>query len=92
MAQDVPAELLSRHYWIAMAMDGELPFLKDGGFYKNLNIIRFEVPQVDIDLLTEKVKLAGTMLIQDPSAILATRNPELKTTIVEEIKLIKIVK
>ena len=31
--------------------------------YKNLNIIRFEVPQADMDALTERVKLAGTKLI-----------------------------
>ena len=51
-------------YWIAMAGDNEIPFIKDGGYYKNLNIIRFEVPQSDIDFLTERVLTAGKMLIK----------------------------
>lgn len=50
-------------YWIAMAGDDELPFLVDGGFYNNLNVIRFEVPQEDKDLLTANVIKAGKMLI-----------------------------
>lgn len=39
-----------------------LAYLPDYGYYKNLNRFEFEVPQADIDLLTERVKLAGTML------------------------------
>jgi len=64
LAQDVKSDMLSKHYWIAMANDGELPFLKDGGYYKNINIIRFEVPKEDKDFLTEKVSAAGRMLIE----------------------------
>lgn len=62
IAQNVPTEDLHKHYWIAMANDGELPFINDQGYYKNLNIIRFEVPQADKDLLTANVLKAGKML------------------------------
>lgn len=62
MAANVDTDQLSKHYWIAMAGDCELPFIVDGGYYTNLNIIRFEVPQADKDLLTSLVQKAGKML------------------------------
>lgn len=62
MAGNVPAEQLSKHYWISMAQDGELPFIKDGGYYKNINVIRFEVPDEDKIFLTDCVLKAGKML------------------------------
>lgn len=40
-----------------------LPQLEDGGYYKNLNRFEFEVPQSDIDLLTEKVQHYGKELV-----------------------------
>lgn len=49
--------------WINYAEDDELPYLIDGGFYKNINICRFEVPQEDKDLLTEKVLAAKRLLV-----------------------------
>lgn len=48
--------------FIAEAPISELPYLKDGGFYKNLNIFLFEVPQSDIDYLTSTVLAAGKLL------------------------------
>lgn len=48
---------------VRFMQNDDLPFIKDGGYYNNLNIIRFEVPQSDIDLLTERVSLAGSMLL-----------------------------
>lgn len=53
-----------KYSWIIEAEDAALPYLPDGGYYNNLNRFEFEVPQADIDLLTEKVKLAETMLIR----------------------------
>ena len=44
------------------SMDESLPYLLDDEFYKNLNVIKFEVPQVDIDLLTERVMAATKLL------------------------------
>jgi hypothetical protein len=49
--------------WIYYAEDNKLPHLIDGGYYENINILRFEVPEYDKDRLTERVKLAGEMLI-----------------------------
>ncbi len=52
-----------KYYWINNANDDELPFLLDGGFYKNLNTIRFEVPQADKDLLTKRMIACKDLLI-----------------------------
>jgi len=52
-------------YWVAMAMDEELPYLKEGGYFKNLNIIRFEVPDSEKEFLKERVLAAGKMLIKN---------------------------
>lgn len=52
--------------WIAYASDSELPYLPDNGYFKDINIIRFEIPQSDKDLLTATVLKAGEMLITPP--------------------------
>jgi len=44
------------------ANDSDLPYLIEGKYYKNLNIFRFEVPQSDIDYLTNRVELAVNLL------------------------------
>ena len=49
--------------WIHYAADIELPYLPDNGKFKNINIMRFEVPQSDIDLLTASVVEASKLLI-----------------------------
>lgn len=50
-------------YWIWAALENELPFLMDGGYYQNINIIRFEPPESDRRLLTERVLDGGKLLI-----------------------------
>jgi len=50
-------------YWLWSSSEDELPFLKDDGYYRNINIIRFEIPESDKELLTEKVEAAGKLLI-----------------------------
>ena len=40
----------------------DLAWIEEGGYYKNINIFRFEVPTTDIDLLTERVRLAKELL------------------------------
>ncbi len=50
-------------YFIVKGTDDDLPWLHDGGHYKNLNIIRFEVKQSDKDSLTARVLEAGKYLI-----------------------------
>ncbi|MGN6438503.1 MAG: hypothetical protein ACTHMM_18310 [Agriterribacter sp.] len=68
--------------WISFAGEDELPFLPDNGYYKNINIIRFEVSDYDKNLLTEKVKAAGELLIQ-PVVIMAERDAEVNATILQ---------
>ncbi len=86
MAGNVPGDKLHQHYWIAMANEGELPFINDGGYYKNVNVIRFEVPQSDKDLLTEKVKLAGKNLIDSKNDMLVTvHDGEVNAIVLEKI-------
>lgn len=52
--------------WISNAEANELPYLIDGGYYQNINTIRFEVPQADKDLLTGCVLGAGKLLVDVP--------------------------
>lgn len=52
-----------KYWWIIKGEDIELPYLIEKGYYKNLNVIRFEVPQKDIDFLTERVLMAQKLLI-----------------------------
>lgn len=46
------------YYRLNFAEDEELPYLKRGGYYKNLNRFTWEVPEEDKELLTERVDLA----------------------------------
>lgn len=80
LASAVDGDKASKHYWIAMALDDELPFLIDGGYYKNLNIIRFEVPESDKKLLTDCVLEAGKMLIGNEAAQPAKTDPKPEDT------------
>lgn len=55
--------------WIAFAEDDDLPYLLDGGFYKNIYTFNFEVPENDKRLLTDRVITAGKHLIKRPNGI-----------------------
>jgi len=59
-AKDVP-DLRWMDYSVA-----DIPFIEDDGFFKNINIIRFEIPQADKDFLTAQVEKAGKFLIERP--------------------------
>jgi hypothetical protein len=50
-------------YWLNFATEDEIPYIKDGGLFKNLNVIRFEIPETDKHLLRQNVLKGGTMLI-----------------------------
>lgn len=89
-AQQVDADKLSKHYWIAMAGDDELPYIMEGGYYKNVNIIRFEVPQADRDLLTSKVLKAGEMLSTFGAAASSPRIAAAKQPVTEDANALKI--
>lgn len=52
------------YYWLSGATDDELPYLIEGGQYKNINIIRFEIPEVDKRALTGRVRVASEKLIK----------------------------
>jgi hypothetical protein len=58
MASNFDGEKQSRFLWIASAYDDELPFVKDGGYYKNLNVMRFEIPLSDKMALHARVEEA----------------------------------
>ncbi|MBC7510408.1 MAG: hypothetical protein H7320_16925 [Ferruginibacter sp.] len=60
-----------KYSWIATTENERLAYLPNGGYYKNLNRFEFEVPQDDIEALTARVILAGTMLIDIPSVVIA---------------------
>jgi hypothetical protein len=62
LAQQQDSDELKNYYWIANATDEELPYINEGGHYKNLNVITFDIPQEDKDLLTERVLLATELL------------------------------
>ena len=53
-----------KYRFISESEDYSLAHLPNNGYYKNLVRFEFEVPQEDIDTLTEKVQLAGSMLIE----------------------------
>ena len=54
-ASELDIEDQYRYYWLTNANDDELPYLKKGGYYKDLNVIRFEILKEDKDALTERV-------------------------------------
>lgn len=58
----------AKYNWITYALDEELPFLKNDGYYKNINVIRFEIPETDKEYLTRRVLQAGKLLQDNPDA------------------------
>ena len=63
LAQNYDGDKQSRFLWIASAYDDELPFVIDGGYYKNLYVMRFEVPVEDKMALHARVEEAAKELI-----------------------------
>lgn len=55
LAEDYDGSDQWKYRFIAEVPDCELPYLPDGGYYKNLNTFEFEVPQEDRDALTARV-------------------------------------
>lgn len=77
-----------KYKWIDYAEFDELPYILRNGYYRNLNVIRFRIPQEDKDLLTMRVEAAGKLLIPAEcevvsSVIHAHHDPEVNATIVE---------
>lgn len=71
LADDAPAEVASDFYWLQFAYDKELPYLIEGGYYKNINIIRFEVPETDKRTLEYAIEKAEQILNPQPHVLLA---------------------
>lgn len=62
VAQNMDGPNLAKYYWIANSSDYELPYLPEHSKYQSINCIIFTPPKSDIDFLTERVKMAGSML------------------------------
>lgn len=56
----------ARYNWIKYYPES-VPCLNDDGLFKNINIIRFKIPQADKDFLTEQILKGGEMLINTPT-------------------------
>jgi hypothetical protein len=54
----------SQFYFIASSKPEQLPYIKDGGYYSNLNIIRFAIPEADKEKLEQLVVKASELLIK----------------------------
>jgi hypothetical protein len=54
----------TKYYWVWGSQDEELPYLPDGGFYKNINKLQFEVPVKDKLYLHSRVEEAAKELIE----------------------------
>lgn len=84
-------EQAGKFKWVDYASDDELPYLIDGGYYQNLNIIRFEIPEADKKLLTDCVLKAGEMLLKEScNVLIASHDQETGAVIVEDADALKI--
>lgn len=63
MVQLLPGDIIGKYYWVATAQDDELPFILDGGYYKNVNILSFPIPETDKKALMDAVIRAGELLV-----------------------------
>lgn len=79
-----------KYKWIDYADINELPYLLPGGYYRNLNVIRFEIPKADKKVLTETVVVAGKLLINNAPLVLAHHDAEVSATIVQDENALKV--
>ncbi len=63
LANDYDGGDQNKYAWIGFAGENELPYIQNNGYYKNINIIRWEVSESDKELLTERVLMASKLLI-----------------------------
>lgn len=63
MAAGMDSSQLSKYYWLVNSFDEDLPYLINGGHYKNLTNFRFIIPQEDKEALTERVLQAEKLLL-----------------------------
>lgn len=84
MCQLLPGDVIGKYYWISAAMDDELPYLLDGGYYNNLNILSFPIPEADKNALTAAVLKAGEMLVNRDGS------PKTKAPVLEDANALKV--
>ena len=60
-----------RFRWVDYAADDELTHILDGGFYKSINIVRWEISEQDKKDLTVRVTEAGKELVKIEQAVTA---------------------
>ena len=65
MAANYEGEDQWKYRFIAESPSSWLPYIPDGGYYKNLYTFEFEVPKADIELLTARVLMAKGLLLKD---------------------------
>lgn len=63
LTQTLDHDEQSKYQWIYWANAEDIPFLPDGGFYKNLVTFRFEATEQDKNLLIGRVLQAGNLLV-----------------------------
>jgi hypothetical protein len=84
-------EQAGKFKWVDWASDDELPYLIEGGYYKNLNIINFEISEADKKFLTDCVERAGKLLLKEPFRVLMAHHDQATgATIVEDANALKI--
>lgn len=75
-----------KYKWVDYAEFDELPYLLPNGYYKNLNVIRFEIPKEDKKLLTMRVRQGGKLLLDDSSGnYIASLDEVVGTIMVESV-------
>ncbi len=58
LAQLHIGDINNRYAFINWAEDDELPYLIKGGKYNDINVMEFEVPEEDKEILTQRVEMA----------------------------------
>lgn len=58
-----------RFKWIAYALDEEMPYLIEGGRFKDLNVFQFEIPVADKIAMHDRVVLAAGELVETKTLI-----------------------
>lgn len=76
LAQDYPEQ--NKVAFVHFATDEELPYLNNGGYYKNFHTIRWEISPEEKSFLTERVLAAGALLEK------RYESPEIKPTPFED--------
>jgi hypothetical protein len=64
MVQNYTGEDMYRFKWIAFANDEEMPYILEDGRFRNLNVVKHDIPFLDKQAFIERVELASKELIE----------------------------